>query len=423
MNKNFINAKKFIAGGVNSPVRSFGGVIGDPIFFKKAKGSYLYDTNDNKYIDYVGSWGPMILGHLPDAVIKAVNEQLSKGLSFGAPTIIETELAQKICTLMPTIEKLRMVNSGTEATMSAIRLARGYTKRNIIIKYDGCYHGHSDSMLVKAGSGALTFGTPNSAGITQAVAKDTITIAYNDLASTKDVFNKFGEKIAAIIVEPIAGNMGMILPNDDFLKGLRKLCDTNGSLLIFDEVMTGFRVDIGGAQAIYNIKPDITCVGKVIGGGFPCACFGGRAEIMNNLTPCGNVYQAGTLSGNPVAMAAGLATLKVIEQNDFFQQLSKKSYYLIDSIKKISQKYNISLVTHSVGGMCGIFFTDLKKVSNYIDVSKSNIDNFKKFHNNCLKQGLYFAPSAYEAFFMSSAHTWQDLEQTVEIIDNVFSNF
>jgi glutamate-1-semialdehyde 2,1-aminomutase len=355
--KFFADAKTVIPGGVNSPVRSFGGVGGTPVYIDRAKGAYLYDTEDKQYIDYVGSWGPMIVGHAHPDVLHAVNETAAKGLSFGAPTELETLMAKKICKLVPSIEQIRMVSSGTEATMSAIRLARGHTKRDKIIKFEGCYHGHSDSLLVKAGSGALTLGTPSSPGVTAAVAKDTITLTYNDSDAVKQAFSELGEQVAAIIVEPVAGNMNCILPAPGFLETLRTVCDQYGALLIFDEVMTGFRVDKHCAQGLYNIKPDLTTLGKVIGGGMPVGAFGGAHEIMSSLAPVGPIYQAGTLSGNPVAMAAGYKTLELLSASKFHEQLSAKTRTLAEGIQAKAIAANIGMSINVVGGMFGLFFT------------------------------------------------------------------
>ena len=359
----FNEAKNYIPGGVNSPVRAFKGVGGDPIYFERGEGAYLYDVDGNAYIDYVGSWGPMILGHSNPFIVDAVRTELDKGLGFGAPTEIETSLAKKICQLMPSIELVRMVSSGTEATMSAIRLARGYTKRDKIVKFEGCYHGHSDSLLVKAGSGALTLGAPTSPGVPSDLAKHTLTLEYNNLDSVKALFSKMGEEVGCIIVEPVAGNMNCIPPKEGFLQGLRKLCDDYGSVLIFDEVMTGFRVALGGAQAYYRVKPDLTTLGKVIGGGLPVAAFGGRNEIMSQIAPLGPIYQAGTLSGNPLSMASGLAMISILEADDsFYQNLSDSTEYLVNGIVAAANTSNVSMTSNNVGGMFGLFFSSEEKV-------------------------------------------------------------
>ncbi len=374
----FNEAKKYIPGGVNSPVRAFNGVEGEPIFFERGEGAYLFDVDGNSYIDYVGSWGPMILGHANPIIIEAVKDLLGKGLSFGAPTEIETLLAIKVCQLVPSIEMVRMVSSGTEATMSAIRLARGYTGRDKIVKFEGCYHGHSDSLLVKAGSGALTLGVPTSPGVPNDLAKHTLTVDYNNLDSVDRLFKEMGKEIACIIVEPVAGNMNCVPPLEGFLQGLRKICDEYNSILIFDEVMTGFRVALGGAQTHYQVQPDLTTLGKVIGGGLPVAAFGGRQEIMEQVAPLGPVYQAGTLSGNPLSMAAGLAMLNILENDEFFyQNLSESAQYLTKGIVTVADENNIALTSNSVGGMFGIFFSAEETVSNFNQVSRCDIDLFK----------------------------------------------
>ncbi|EIJ44327.1 glutamate-1-semialdehyde-2,1-aminomutase [Beggiatoa alba B18LD] len=417
----FTDAQHVIPGGVNSPVRAFRGVGGIPIFIERASGAYLYDTEGKKYIDYVGSWGPMVAGHAHPAVIKAVKETAEKGLSFGAPTPLETVMAKRICELIPSIEMVRMVSSGTEATMSAIRLARGYTGRDKIVKFSGCYHGHADSLLVKAGSGVLTLGLPNSAGVPADLAKHTITADYNDLAQLTEIFKQWGKEIACIIVEPIAGNMNFIAPVAGFLQGLRQLCDEYGSVLIFDEVMTGFRVALGGAQAYYGIKPDLTTLGKVIGGGMPVGAFGGKREIMQCIAPLGSVYQAGTLSGNPVAMAAGLATLDIISAPDFYTQLTAKTEKLMMGLKERAVKAKIPLLTNHAGGMFGIFFTEAMQIESFAEVSRCDVERFKQFFHGMLQAGVYLAPSAFEAGFVSSAHTDADIAETVEIAEKVFA--
>jgi len=418
----FNEAKNYIPGGVNSPVRAFKGVEGEPIYFERGEGAYLYDVDGNEYIDYVGSWGPMILGHSNPFIVDAVRDELDKGLGFGAPTEIETLLAKKICQLMPSIELVRMVSSGTEATMSAIRLARGYTKRDKIVKFEGCYHGHSDSLLVKAGSGALTLGVPTSPGVPNDLAKHTLTLEYNNLDSVKALFSKMGEEIGCIIVEPVAGNMNCIPPKEGFLQGLRKLCDDYGSLLIFDEVMTGFRVALGGAQTYYGVKPDLTTLGKVIGGGLPVAAFGGRHEVMNEIAPLGPIYQAGTLSGNPLSMASGLAMLTVLETDDlFYQNLSDSTEYLVNGIVAAASTNNVSMTSNNVGGMFGLFFSSEEKVTNFSQASNCDIELFKKFYKSMIRQGVYLAPSAYECGFLSAAHTKNELDQTINAALTAFS--
>ncbi len=412
-------AQELIPGGVNSPVRAFKGVGGDPLFFKQGKGAYLIDVDDKHYIDYVGSWGPLILGHCHKSVIEAVAKVLNSGMSFGAPTELEVKVAQKICSLIPSIEKIRMVNSGTEATMTAIRLARGFTNRNKFIKFNGCYHGHSDGLLVKAGSGLLTLGIPSTPGIPKSITEHTLTANFNDLDEVSQLFEKYPDDIAAIILEPIAGNMGFILPKPDFLKGLRELCDQYNSLLIFDEVMTGFRVGLTGAQGIYNITPDITTLGKVIGGGMPVGALGGRQEIMSFLAPEGPVYQAGTLSGNPLAMAAGLATLIEIEKPGFYTELSTTTNGLIQALSEVAESMNIPLFTASLGGMFGFCFSDKKQISNYQDIASSDEVLFKKFYHGMLDEGIYFAPSMYEAGFVSSAHGQEEINKTQEAAEKV----
>ncbi len=416
----FADAQAVIPGGVNSPVRAFRGVGGTPVFFQKAQGAYLYDVESKRYIDYVGSWGPMICGHAHPDVVDAVTRAAKKSLSFGAPTEGETELANLLCRLMPSIEKVRLVNSGTEAVMSAIRLARGFTGRHKIIKFSGCYHGHVDALLVKSGSGALTLGVPDSAGIPASVTQDTISLDYNNLAQVEETFSAIGSEIAAVIVEPVAGNMNCVPPKSGFLEGLRKLCDQAGSVLIFDEVMTGFRVALGGAQAVYNIKPDLTTLGKVIGGGMPVGAFGGRAEIMNCLAPDGPVYQAGTLSGNPIAVAAGLATLKIIQEAGFYENLADKAEYLMKGLADAASLNGINLVTHQLGGMFGCFFTNDAKIESYEQVMKCDVARFQQFFHAMLDRGIYFAPSAFEAGFISMAHSNDDLEQTIAAATQFF---
>ncbi|MDD5228779.1 MAG: glutamate-1-semialdehyde 2,1-aminomutase [Methylococcales bacterium] len=416
----FNQAKHVIPGGVNSPVRSFSGVGGTPIFIDHAKGAYIFDSEGNAYIEYVGSWGPMILGHAHPDVIEAVKITAEKGLSFGAPTEIETRMAQRVCELVPSIELVRMVSSGTEATMSAIRLAKGYTGRNKIVKFEGCYHGHSDALLVKAGSGALTFGVPSSSGVSEAVALDTLTLPYNDANAVRDLFAQLGEQIACIIVEPVAGNMNCVPPVEGFLETLRDVCDEFGSVLIFDEVMTGFRVSLQGAQGFYNVKPDLTTLGKVIGGGMPVGAFGGRRDIMECLAPLGSVYQAGTLSGNPVAMAAGLKTLELITVPNFHADLTAKTTRLTDGLKDLAQQAGVPLTTNQVGGMFGLFFTEDKNITSFAQVMACNQTYFKCFFHAMLEQGVYLAPSAFEAGFVSAAHDDEALNKTFAAAACVF---
>ena len=415
----FKDAQRFIAGGVNSPVRAFKGVGGEPVFFKCGEGAYLIDEDDRRYIDYVGSWGPMVVGHAHPRVIAAVQATAAKGLGFGAPTVIETTLAQRICELMPSIERVRLVNSGTEATMSAIRLARGYTGRDKIVKFEGCYHGHADPLLVKAGSGALTLGVPTSPGVPAALAEHTLTMAYNDLDQVREIFARIGESIAAVIVEPVAGNMNCVLPASGFLEGLRRLCDEYDSVLIFDEVMTGFRVALGGAQALFKVRPDLTTLGKIIGGGLPVGAFGGRAEIMEQLAPSGPVYQAGTLSGNPVAMAAGLATLDLVCEAGFYERLSAITAKLVQGLREGAAHAGIPFTTNHLGGMFGLFFTDQDPITNFSQVMVCHQERFKKFFHGMLIAGIYLAPSAFEAGFVSSAHGDREITATVEAAGRV----
>ncbi len=417
----FSRAQKHIPGGVNSPVRAFKGVGGTPIFFKRGEGAYLFDEDNNKYIDYVGSWGPMILGHAHPATVDAVKNAAENGLSFGAPTYLEIEMAEEVCKLVPSMELVRMVSSGTEATMSAIRLARGFTGRDKLIKFEGCYHGHADSLLVKAGSGALTLGVPTSPGVPKGLAEHTITLNYNDIAQLQEVFSQIGNEIAAVIVEPVAGNMNCIPPVPGFLEAMRELCTTHGAVLIFDEVMTGFRVALGGAQALYNIKPDLTTLGKVIGGGMPVGAFGGRKDIMQCLAPLGPVYQAGTLSGNPVAMAAGLAMLKEIQKPGFFTALTEKTAKFMQAIQAAADDVKVPVTTVSVGGMFGIFFTDQKQVTSFQAATACDVDRFKRFFHLMLEKGVYLAPSAFEAGFVSSAHSDADITETVRLAKLAFA--
>ncbi len=416
----FQQARKHIPGGVNSPVRAFKGVGGNPIFFKRALGPYLWDEDDKQYIDYVGSWGPMILGHAHPEVIEAVKAVVDNSLSFGAPTRLETELADLVCELVPSIEKVRMVSSGTEATMSAIRLARGFTGRDKIIKFEGCYHGHSDSLLVKAGSGALTLGVPTSPGVPVDLASLTITLNFNDLAQVEQVFSEIGDEIACVIVEPVAGNMNCVPALPEFHAGLRQLCSKHGTVLIFDEVMTGFRVALGGAQAYYGIQPDLTTLGKVIGGGMPVGAFGGRADIMDHIAPDGPVYQAGTLSGNPVAMTAGLVTLKKISEPGFFDALSDKTEQLVQGLAEAANNVDIPFTTQSIGGMFGLFFTEEGSISNFQQVMACDVTAFKHFFHGMLGRGIYLAPSAFEVGFVSATHSEEDIAKTIEAAAKVF---
>ena len=418
----FEQAKKVIPGGVNSPVRAFNGVGGNPVFFTKGEGAYLFDADGKKYIDYVASWGPMILGHANQDVINAVKKTLEDGLGFGAPTQIETTLAEKVCELVPSIEMVRMVSSGTEATMSAIRLARGHTGRDKIVKFEGCYHGHSDSLLVKAGSGALTLGVPTSPGVPADFAKYTLTLEYNNIDQVRETLSEVGDEVACIIVEPVAGNMNCIPPVDGFLQGLREVCDEHGIILIFDEVMTGFRVALGGAQALYGVKPDLTTLGKVIGGGLPVGAFGGKREIMSSIAPLGPVYQAGTLSGNPMSMSAGLAMLNALSADaDFYDKLNAKVQALTDGILSKAKAHNIGMTANVVGGMFGLFFTDSTSVTNFNETSQCDVERFKKFYHLMLAEGIYMAPSAYEAGFLSSAHTDEDVQATIDAAGRVFA--
>jgi glutamate-1-semialdehyde 2,1-aminomutase len=417
----FSEAKSVISGGVNSPVRSFNGVGGIPVFIDHALGAYIYDSMGKRYIDYVGSWGPMVLGHAHPEVISAVKAAAEKGLSFGAPTEIETRLAQKVCEILPSINLVRMVSSGTEATMSAIRLARGYTGRDKIVKFEGCYHGHSDSLLVKAGSGALTLGVPSSPGVSAAVAENTLTLPYNDSDAVKNVFAEIGEQIACIIVEPVVGNMNCVPPTPGFLQTLRDVCDEYQSVLIFDEVMTGFRVALSGAQGLYGISPDLTTLGKILGGGMPVGAFGGDRKIMEYLAPLGPVYQAGTLSGNPVAMVAGLKTLELITAPGFYEALSAKTEKLTTGLKERANKVGIAFTTNNVGGMFGLFFSNEEKITCFAQVMACDQNLFKRFFHAMLAEGVYLAPSAYEAGFVSAAHTDEDLEQTLAIAEKVFA--
>ncbi|MDG1702996.1 MAG: glutamate-1-semialdehyde 2,1-aminomutase [Pseudomonadales bacterium] len=408
-------ALKTIPGGVNSPVRAFKGVGGDPIFFADAKGAYLYDVDGNEYIDYIGSWGPMILGHNFAPTVQAVTEQAQRALSFGAPTELEILLAEKITTLVPSMEQVRMVNSGTEATMSAIRLARGFTGRDMIVKFSGCYHGHSDSLLVKAGSGVLTLGLPNSPGVPESLAQHTLTAPFNDAQAIETLMATYGDQVACIIVEPIAGNMGCIPPQAGYLESLKDLCQQHGAVLIFDEVMTGFRVAPGGAQELYGIQPDLTTLGKIVGGGLPVGAFGGRADIMNCIAPAGPVYQAGTLSGNPLAMAAGLTTLNHLT-DDVYATMAAATQALVDGMLALAAKHGIALCENHVCGMFSFFFGQ-DSVRNYEDVAGSNVDQFNAFFHAMLDRGIYLAPSAFEAGFLSAQHGTEEIQKTLAAAD------
>ncbi|MDV6251318.1 glutamate-1-semialdehyde 2,1-aminomutase [Vibrio sp. EA2] len=414
-------AQKTIPGGVNSPVRAFNGVGGSPLFIERADGALIFDADGKAYIDYVGSWGPMILGHNHAVIREAVIEAAQRGLSFGAPTELEISMAELVSELVPSMEQLRMVSSGTEATMSAIRLARGFTGRDKIMKFEGCYHGHADSLLVKAGSGALTLGQPSSPGVPADFAKHTLTATFNDLDSVRELFAANKGEIACIIVEPVAGNMNCIPPVEGFHEGLREICDQEGALLIFDEVMTGFRVALGGAQAYYNIKPDLTTLGKVIGGGMPVGAFGGRKDVMQYVAPTGPVYQAGTLSGNPVAMAAGFASLSLLKEEGNEKRLASKTKQLADGFKSLADKHGIPLVVNQVGGMFGFFFTDQESVTTYEDVTKCDVERFKRFFHLMLDHGVYLAPSAFEASFTSLAHGSKEIDATLEAADRCFA--
>lgn len=418
----FERAQRSIPGGVNSPVRAFKSVGSHPLFIQRAKGSKIYDADGNEYTDYVGSWGPMILGHCHEAVIATVQEALQSGTSFGAPTEKEIVLAETIKEAMPSIESLRLVNSGGEATMGAIRAARGYTKRDKIIKFEGCYHGSIDSLLVQAGSGATTLGQPDSAGVPPAFVALTLSARFNDLHSVTELVDLHPGEIAAVIVEPVPGNMGVILPDHGFLQGLRTVCDREGIVLIFDEVMSGFRVDYGGAQSLLNIQPDLTTLGKVIGGGFPVGAYGGRQDIMLRVAPAGDVYQAGTLSGNPIAVAAGTATLELIKKEGIYEELGEKSAWLVSEVKSSFEKAGIAIQSSQMGSMFGFFFTE-GEVRNYQDALKTDTEFFKKFFKHMLLEGIYLAPSAFETFFMSTAHTEEDLEKTAKAVERVLKNF
>jgi len=417
----FAHAQKHIPGGVNSPVRAFRGVGGTPLFFKHAQGAYVIDEDDKRYVDYVGSWGPMILGHSHPEVLDAVRKQLEHGLSYGAPTALETEMAELVCGLVPSMDMVRMVSSGTEATMSAIRLARGYTGRDSIIKFEGCYHGHSDSLLVKAGSGALTLGVPSSPGVPAAFAKHTLTLPYNDLGAVEKTLSEVGRDIACIIVEPVAGNMNCVPPAPGFLEGLREQCDAHGVVLIFDEVMTGFRVALGGAQAHYGVTPDLSTFGKIVGGGMPVGCFGGKRAIMECIAPLGPVYQAGTLSGNPLAMAAGLATLRLIGRPGFHAELSDYTARMLDGLRQRADAAGIPFVTTQAGGMFGLYFSEAEEIVTFDDVMASDAERFKRFFHRMLEGGVYLAPSAFEAGFTSIAHGEAELSITLDAAERAFA--
>ena len=415
----FNRAKAIIPGGVNSPVRAFGSVGGIPRFIKKAEGAYVWDENGTRYIDYVGSWGPAIVGHAHPEVIEAVREAALGGLSFGAPTEGEIVIAEAIANILPSVERLRLVSSGTEATMTAIRLARGYTQRDKIIKFEGCYHGHSDSLLVKAGSGLLTFGNPSSAGVPEDFTKHTLVLEYNNTAQLEDTFAQIGDDIACVILEPFVGNMNLVKPSEAFIHALRRLTEQHGAVLIYDEVMTGFRVALGGAQSLHGITPDLTTMGKVIGGGMPLAAFGGKREIMECISPLGGVYQAGTLSGNPIAVAAGLKTLEIIQRDGFYENLTARTEQLANGFQGAADEHGIPFSTDFVGGMFGLYFAD-RIPQNYADMTHSDIDAFKHFFHGMLERGIAFGPSAYEACFMSAAHTPELVDETITTARDVF---
>ena len=418
----FSEAQRHIPGGVNSPVRAFGAVGGTPLFFESANGAFMFDADGNRYIDYVLSWGPMLLGHGHKDVLQAIRNQLDKAMTFGTPTDLEVKLANKICSIVPGMEMIRMVNSGTEATMSAIRLARGYTGRDKIIKFEGCYHGHSDSLLVKAGSGALTLGVPSSPGVPNCLADHTITLSYNDIEQVAEVFSEIGDQIACIIVEPVVGNMNCVPPIPGFLEELRSCCTKSGALLIVDEVMTGFRISQQGAIGYYNIDADLICLGKVIGGGMPVGAFGGKRQFMEYISPLGPVYQAGTLSGNPIAMASGLATLELISEPGFLDPVCRRTSALVNGLVDRAQAAGIPLTSNHVGTMWGIFFSDERKIINYDQVMRCNKDRFARFFHGMLREGVYLAPASFEAGFMSSAHTDEDIQFTLEASERVFAS-
>ena len=418
----FQSACEVIPGGVNSPVRAFKSVGGTPIFISRAQGPFLFGADDKRYIDYVGSWGPMILGHADPDVVAAVQQAAERGLSYGAPTALETRLANLVCQAVPSMDQVRMVNSGTEATMSAIRLARGFTGRDILIKFEGCYHGHADSLLVKAGSGALTLGIPTSPGVPADTARHTLTLEFNNADQVRSMFAECGKEIAAVIVEPVTGNMNCIAPRPGFLETLREVCDQSGAVLIFDEVMTGFRVGLGGVQGLYGIRPDLTTLGKVLGGGLPVGAFGGKAEIMAHLAPLGPVYQAGTLSGNPLAMSAGIATLEKIASDGFFEALTNKTQSLVQGLSDAAAAAGIAMATESVGGMFGLFFTEAQKVTSFAEVMACDSARFSKFFHGMLDHGVYLAPSAFEAGFVSIAHTDREIDETILAAKAVFAS-
>ena len=417
----FEQAQKVIPGGVNSPVRAFKGVGGTPVFFKSAKGAHVFDEDNHRYIDYVQSWGPMILGHNAPQILQALHAQVDQAISFGAPTELEVQMAEEICKIYPSIEKVRMVNSGTEATMTAIRLARGYTGRDKIVKFEGCYHGHADSLLVKAGSGMLTLGVPTSPGVPASIAEHTITLNYNDVAQLKTVFAELGEQIACIIVEPIAGNMNLIPASEAFLQAMRDVCDASGTVLIFDEVMSGFRASLQGVQGITAVKPDLTCLGKVVGGGLPVGAFGGKTAIMDYLAPVGPVYQAGTLSGNPLAMAAGLAMLKAIQEDGVYEQLTRRTTALLAGLQAEADDAGIAFTTNQRGSMFGIFFSEDQELSNFQQVMNCNGKRFNEFFHLMLEEGVYLAPSSFEAGFMSLAHNDDDIAATIAAAKRCFA--
>lgn len=417
----FAKAQQYIPGGVNSPVRAFKGVGGSPLFFNRAKGAYLFDEDGKQYIDYVGSWGPMILGHQDNDVLSAIQEAISKAISFGAPCAYEVQLAELICELIESVEQVRMVNSGTEATMTALRLARGFTGRDLIVKFEGCYHGHSDSLLIKAGSGALTLGVPSSPGVPQDLSKHTFNLTFNDITGLKEAFAQYGEKIAAVIIEPVPGNMGCVLPSRDFLMTLRQLCTQSGTLLIFDEVISGFRVGLQGAEGLYQIKPDLTTFGKIIGGGMPVGAVGGKKSIMSHLSPMGPVYQAGTLSGNPVAMAAGFATLTKLKSDPhFYEKLGKITQTLVSGLETIARENGIPVQINSLPGLFTLFFND-KPVTTFNEVMTSNVERFKQYYHGMLNEGVYFGPSPYECAMVSITHDSECIEKTLKAARKVFA--
>lgn len=417
----FAEAERYIPGGVNSPVRAFRSVGGTPVFIRRGEGAYLWDEDGQRYIDYVGSWGPMILGHSHPDIVAAVQQAAQDGLSYGAPTVAETQLAEIICQILPAVELVRMTNSGTEATMTAIRLARGYTGRDKIIKFEGCYHGHSDSLLVKAGSGLLTFGEPTSKGVPEDFAKHTIVLPYNDVAAMEACFAEFGPQIASVIVEPVAGNMNLVKPQPDFLPAIRRLCDQHGSVFIIDEVMTGFRVALGGAHTLYNVKPDLVTLGKIIGAGLPVGAFGGKREIMQCIAPLGGVYQAGTLSGNPLAMRAGLAMFRHLRQAGFYERLTGQLEKLLSGLQQAADRQDIALRTQQVGGMFGLYFTEQQDLSSFAAMLRCDAEAFRVFFHGMLDHGVYLAPSAFEAGFISAAHRDEDIATTVSAAEAVFT--